>query len=339
MALVSVIMPVYNVEAYVAQAIQSVLQQTYAYLELILVDDGATDRSLAICQGFDDPRIRIIRQANRGLAGARNTGIRHARGAYIALIDSDDLWAKTKLAQHVAHLEQAPQIGVSYCPSAFIDEAGQPLGLFQTPKLTAITAVDILCRNPIGNGSVPVLRREVFEAIAFQENRYGQMEEFYFDDQFRQSEDIECWLRIALMTRWGFEGVPEVLTQYRVNTGGLSASIPRQLAAWERVIEKTRAYAPDFLAQWEGLARAYQLRYLARRAVRLGDAAQAVALVHQALATDLRILWQEPKRTVTTLAASYLLALLPYGWYQQLEKLAINRSAKPVASLQGQESV
>jgi glycosyltransferase involved in cell wall biosynthesis len=81
---VSVIMPVYNVERYVAAAIRSVLQQTFSNFELIIVDDGGKDTSLDICRTFSDPRIRIVSQANRGLAGARNTGIRHARGRYIA---------------------------------------------------------------------------------------------------------------------------------------------------------------------------------------------------------------------------------------------------------------
>ena len=93
---ISVIMPVYDVERYVAAAIQSVLDQSFKDFELIIIDDGGSDSSLAICRGFVDPRIRIISQSNRGLAGARNTGIMQARGAYIALLDSDDLWARDK---------------------------------------------------------------------------------------------------------------------------------------------------------------------------------------------------------------------------------------------------
>ena len=78
--IVSVVMPVYNVEQYVADAICSVLNQTLKNFELVIVDDGGTDASLAICRLFSDPRIRIVSQENRGLAGARNTGIRHAFG-------------------------------------------------------------------------------------------------------------------------------------------------------------------------------------------------------------------------------------------------------------------
>jgi glycosyltransferase involved in cell wall biosynthesis len=316
---VSVVLPVYNVERYVAASIQSVLAQTYADFELVIVDDGSTDGSLHLCQQFTDPRIRIIQQKNRGLAGARNTGIRHATGEYIALLDSDDLFAPEKLQRHVEHLDRSPKVGISFSRSAFIDDDSQPLGYYQMPKLKEITTPDILCRNPIGNGSAPVIRRQVFQEIGIQKDLYGVVEDFFFDDSFRQSEDIECWLRMAIQTSWLFEGIPEPLTLYRVNGGGLSASIPKQLASWERVIEKIKTYDPKLLQEWGSLARAYQLRYLARRAWQLRDKQLAIKLIHEALITDGRMLMKEPQRTLMTIGAIYLLALLPqkaYGYIQ-----------------------
>jgi glycosyltransferase involved in cell wall biosynthesis len=319
MTKVSVVLPVFNVERYVAASIQSVLAQTYADFELLVVDDGSTDSSLSLCQQFTDPRVRIIRQENRGLAGARNTGIRHAQGEYIALLDSDDLFAPEKLQRHVEHLDRSPAVGISFSRSAFINDDGQPLGYYQMPKLKGITTPDILCRNPIGNGSAPVIRRQVFQEIGTQQDRYGVIEDFFFDDSFRQSEDIECWLRMAIQTSWRFEGIPEPLTLYRVNAGGLSASIPKQLASWERVIEKIKIYDPQLLQEWGSLARAYQLRYLARRAWQLRDKKLALKLIHEALSTDGRMIRQEPRRTLMTMSAIYLLALLPqkaYGYVQ-----------------------
>lgn len=320
---VSVIVPVYGVEQYIAQTVQSVLDQTYENFELILIDDESPDRSIEICQQFTDPRIKIVHQQNRGLAGARNTGIRHAEGDYLAFLDSDDLWLPEKLEKHVEHLENSPKVGVSYCRSAFIDEEGNPLGIYQTPKLTDITLGQVLCRNPISNGSVPVMRREVLEEIKFQDNIHGTVEDFYFDDRFRESEDIECWFRIAILTDWQMEGIPESLTLYRVNSGGLSANLPRKQESWERVIEKTRSYAPEVVAQWENPARAYHLRYLSRRAVTLKDGAMARHFFHQALATYGGIFWEEPRRTVLTGAAAYMLWLLPESLYSQLEELAL----------------
>lgn len=323
MKLVSVVVPAYNVEQYITQAIESILAQTYTNFEMLIIDDGSQDRTVEICQTFQDSRIRIIQQQNRGLAGARNTGIRNAQGEYLAFLDSDDCWLPEKLAKHVQHLESASQVGLSFSRSAFIDNQGKSLGIYQMPQLENITPSHLLCRNPIGNGSAPVVRRAVFEDIRFDQEVNGQVEDWYFDENFRQSEDIECWLRIAIQTTWQIEGIPEALTLYRVNESGLSANIFKQLDSWEKVIDKTRSYAPELLKSWENLARAYQLRYLARRAVRFKAGDRAVELIHKALKTDFRILFSEPRRTVLTLSAAYLLNMLPTSTYTGIENLVM----------------
>ncbi|MBW4452184.1 MAG: glycosyltransferase family 2 protein [Nostoc indistinguendum CM1-VF10] len=320
---VSVILPVYKAEKYIAATVQSVLEQTYKNFEILIIDDASPDKSIDICKQFTDPRIRIISQANRGLAGARNTGIRNAQGKYLAFLDADDLWLREKLEKHLVHLDSSPKVGVSFSCSTLINDVGEPLGLYQIPKLKEITVPHILCRNPVGNGSAPVIRKEVFEAIKFQDNLHGTIEDFYFDEHFRQSEDIECWIRISIKTNWEIEGISEALTLYRVNSGGLSANMLKQLDSWEKVIEKTRCYAPGIVNQWEALARAYQLRYLARRAVRLQDGAMAVKLVNRALATNWHILSKEPRRTLLTLAAAYFLWLLPQFLYNLIETVAL----------------
>jgi glycosyltransferase involved in cell wall biosynthesis len=319
----SVIVPVYNSESSVVETIKSLMAQTYRDFEILIVDDGGTDGSIDLCQQFKDPRMRIIHQKNRGLAGARNTGIRHAQGEYLAFLDSDDLWLPEKLDKHVQHLDQSPQVGVSFCRSSFIDDQGNPLGIYQMPKLTGITPGYLFCRNPISNGSSVVIRREVFEGIKFQANLYGEVENFYFDDTFRQSEDIECWLRIALQTSWQIEGIPEALTLYRVNTGGLSANVLKQFDYWEQIVTKTQVYNPEFVTQWASKARAYQFRYLARRAARQRSRAMATQLIHRAITADARILLEEPRRTLITLGAVYSLWLLPQPIYQMIEALAM----------------
>ncbi len=320
---VSVIMPVYNVEAFVAEAVRSVLDQSFTDFELIVVDDVSPDGSIAICESFGDPRIHIVRhEVNRGLAGARNTGIRHARGAYLAFLDSDDFWHPEKLARHVDHLDGAPEVGVSFSRSAFVDADGTPTRCYQMPRLRDISPGHYLCRNPIGNGSAPVIRREVFAELQFDADLHGRPHAPFFDETLRRSEDIECWIRIVLTTDWVIEGLPDALTYYRLNAGGLSASLLKQLASWEEVIEKTRAYAPDFVAAWERPARAYQLRYLARQAIRLRDGRMATRLLHRALATDPGILRAETGRTLLTALAAYLLRLTPTAVYLRCEQVA-----------------
>ncbi len=306
---ISVIMPVYNVESYVAEAVQSVLNQTYQDFELLIIDDGGSDRSFAICEGFSDPRITIIQQRNRGLAGARNTGIAHASGDYVALLDSDDRWDPKKLALHVIHLDVNPHIGVSYSASRFIDQHGRPLKQRQAPKLLGITTEDILCRNPVGNGSAAVIRKSVLDAAAFAHPTDSDRL-CYFDESFRQSEDIELWIRLALTLDCQFEGIAPPLTEYRIVAAGLSANIVRQFESWQRMLDKTESYAGEFIARHGAIARAFQLRYLARRAVQMGDGSFATSLMGQSLAAAPIVLWREPKKTVMTILAAWAVRLL-----------------------------
>lgn len=325
MKLVSVIIPTYNVEKYIAQTLESVLAQSYTNFEVIIVDDQCSDLSIEICRQFqlNDPRIKIIHQQNRGLAGARNTGIRYAQGDYLAFLDADDLWLPEKLAKHIQHLDSEPQVGVSFSRSSFIDDKGKSLGIYQMPKLSGITPAHLLCRNPVGNGSAPVIRREVFEQIRFEKNYHGTLEDCYFDESFRQSEDIECWFRIVVQTSWKIEGLPDALTLYRVNEEGLSANILKQLDSWEQLITKHREIYPEVVKSYENPARAYQLRYLARRAVRLKQGQMAVELVNRALSTHWKIIFAEPNRTILTMCAAYFLHIFPISLYKKVETIAL----------------
>lgn len=324
---ISVIIPVYAAERYIAATVRSAIEQTYHNLEILIVDDESPDKSMEICQQFTDSRIKVIRQKNRGLPGARNTGIRQAQGEYVAFLDADDLWLPEKLEKHVDHLNNSPTVGISFSYSAFIDEAGQSLNIYQTPKFQKITPAYILCRNPIGNGSAGVIRREAFEAIKFQDSLHGTIEDFYFDERLRHpnadATDLDCWLRIAIQAAWEVEGIPEPLTLYRVNSGSLSANMLKQLEAIEKVIEKTRLYAPEIVARWGNRARASYQRHIARRAVSLKSGSMAVEMAHRAIGTDWRILMEEPRRTYLTLAAAYMLQLLPLYLYNQAEAIAL----------------
>lgn len=324
---VSVVVPMYNAAPYLRACIDSVLKQTYKNIEIIAVDDGSPDECAAIISSYDDPRIRLIRQANRGLAGARNTGIRNARGRYIAFLDSDDIWHANKLEKHVGHLDSNPEVGVSYSASAFINEQGEMMGLGQHPKTHNIEPQDIFCRNPIGNGSAPVIRRETLDEIRFIRGESGHLGYQYFDETFRQSEDVECWLRIALSTNWKFEGLADALTYYRVNGSGLSANWKAQLASWERSVANNAKINKAFIQKWESLARAYQYRYLARRAVQSRDSESASQLMQLALQSDKRIFLKEFAKTSATLGSTLLLSVLNENRYDQLERKVINMVA------------
>lgn len=315
---ISVIIPVFKVEKYIAATIQSVLNQTFKDFELLIINDGSPDRSMEICQQFTDPRIKMINQENAGVAAARNHGIRVAQGEYIALLDADDLWVPEKLAKHMQHLDNSPSVGVSFSRSTFIDEADNPVGIYQMSKLKDITTLDLLCRTPIGNGSVAVIRKEVFEEIKLSDCTY-----FDEDRQLHPSEDVECWLRIALLTDWEIEGLAEPLTLYRLNSQGFSAQLAKKFSSWETLIAKAKIYSPETMTNLEKPAIAYQLRHLARRAVSLGLGSTAVELMHRALTTYWVIIFEEPARTLITLSAAYSLYLLPRSIYQKIEDVAL----------------
>ncbi|MEP7705691.1 glycosyltransferase [Paraglaciecola sp. 25GB23A] len=329
--MVSVVVPMYNVEKYIEQCIESVLAQHFQNFELILVDDGCSDKTLQLVSQFSDSRIRLIRQQNRGLSGARNTGIDAARGLYIALLDADDYWKAEKLSAHIAHLNRNPKVGVSYCPSLFVDDNGQLLGIGQYPKLRAITAQHVFCRNPVGNGSAAVIRRSVLADIATYGKGSDRQRRMYFNETLKQSEDIELWTRIALNTQWQFEGIAAALTYYRVNDGGLSANLTRQFSSWQQAVSLNQANAPQFFKEYYNLAKAYQLRYLARRAIQTNNALQGLSLVHKALLCDYRILLQEPMRTLITLCSAWL-KLLPNGLYKRIEHIAMSRLGRRMIS-------
>ncbi|KAA2314349.1 glycosyltransferase [Pseudooceanicola sediminis] len=305
----TIVVPAYNVAATLQETLRSLLAQTYGDFEVVVVDDGSVDDTVAIARGLGDARIRIVSQDNRGLAGARNTGIAAARGDYIGFCDADDLWRPGKLAAHVAHLDGNSDIGISFSGATLIDEDSQPIGLSQRPRLRGITAAHMFRRNPIGNGSSPVIRRAALDDIAFRP-MHEELRDWYFDERLRQSEDIELWLRLMLTTDWVVEGVSGALTSYRVAAQGLSAGITAQYGNWQRMVTKLAPLDPAFFARTLPAARAYQLRYLARRAVSAGQRDEALCLMQQAFAASFRPLWEEPVKTLSTLSAAAVLRLV-----------------------------
>jgi glycosyltransferase involved in cell wall biosynthesis len=112
--LVSVVIPVYNCEAYLAEAVRSVLAQPYRPLEIIIVNDGSTDRGAEVAQGFADPLVRYFYQENAGIGAARNTGVSLARGGYLAFLDADDTWTPEKLTLQMACFEEDPELDMVF---------------------------------------------------------------------------------------------------------------------------------------------------------------------------------------------------------------------------------
>lgn len=306
----TIVVPAFNVSATLAETMDALLDQTYTNFEIIIVNDGSSDETVKVANAYlRDKRVRLINQRNRGLAGARNTGIAQARGELIGFCDADDIWEPTKLETHVIHLNNAPDVGISFSGSALIDDNSRSMNRSQSPRLRELKASHIFKRNPIGNGSAPVIRKTVFDAIAYRPE-FENERDWYFDETFRQSEDIECWTRIALTTAWLFEGVAGNLTKYRINSGGLSANTERQLASWENMVTKLRPINPVFFAKHEMAARAYQYRYLARRAISDLDGERGLELIVESLRVSFLPMIEEPIKTAQTILASVVLRLI-----------------------------
>lgn len=199
--LVSVIIPTYNRKAYVCQAIDSALAQTYADCEIIVVDDGSTDGTGMALQERYGERIRYIYQNNRGEAAARNEAIRHSRGQCIALLDSDDLWKPAKLEKQVALFKDRNEVGLVSCYALCIDADGNlvssvPRHAGQVPD--PIPLEMLVLSSPLFASTV-LVRRTCLEGAGefLEEVRYG--------------EDRNFFLRVAARCQVGFVHEPLVL--------------------------------------------------------------------------------------------------------------------------------
>jgi glycosyltransferase involved in cell wall biosynthesis len=207
--LVSVIIPLYNSELYIKETVESVFAQTYPNIEIILVDDGSTDGTKNVVQPYIDKKlVTYIYQTNKGLPGARNTGIRNSRGPYVAYLDSDDVFFPEKIERQVAYLEAHPRCGVCYCGIwHFYD--GKPDQLF---KLDYTYYSDdevfphLLLKNFVNPLSV-VMRRSEIERVGL------------FDESYLHGEDWEYWVRLAYHGTV-FEYLPDMLAKYRMWKGG-----------------------------------------------------------------------------------------------------------------------
>jgi hypothetical protein len=298
---VSVVMPIYNAEEFVADAISSVLAQSFRDFELILVDDGCTDRSMAVCVRFADPRIRIISQAHRGLASARNTGFLHANGTYVAFLDADDMWSADKLALHVAHLDANEDVGASTSGAVLIDADGHNLGIYRRPKTGKVSARDVFCGRVVVNGSAPVFRWEMLVESALPEDSAGR--HWVFDERLQRSHDVECWTRLAVTSRFRFEALDEPLTYERVGVGRVPGDLMRRIDGWDEARDKIAHIAPEFVSQCGNEARALELRSVAQDCAQAGERTLGLSLACQAVSHFPTLLWREPARTAGTLLA------------------------------------
>lgn len=228
MVLVSVILPVFNAETYLKEAIRSVLEQTFSDFELIVIDDGSTDKSGEMVLGFDDPRIIYLRnENNRGLVFSLNRGLKSAKGDYIARMDADDICHPERFQKQILTLNQNPSIGLCACQAALIDSNGKQVEKVFFPKIIAPIPWEILWHNPIVHPSV-MFRKKILNG----ESEWYRLEEY-------PAEDYGLWCRLAAETKMLI--LNEKLLYYRISPSGIFHS--NQKVIFDKSVSISRAYA------------------------------------------------------------------------------------------------
>ncbi len=231
---VSIVIPAYNAMTYLPETLASVFQQTFNDFEVLLVDDGSTDSLQTwVAQTVSDRRVQLISQPNQGLSAARNTGITHSQGEYIAFLDADDLWHPTKLAQQVQWLDAHPAIGSIYTLAALLDSVGNPTGRVLGAAIAGNILSEMLQRNIIDCPSSVLVRRQCFDRVGL------------FDRTLRSVEDWDMWIRIAAVYPFAVTGAP--LVYYRQHPNNMSKNWRVMEQSFDRVITKAFAAAPPEL--------------------------------------------------------------------------------------------
>lgn len=206
---ISVVIASRNYGRYLRGALESVLRQTVPVSEIIVVDDGSTDDTPTVLHDYQQPHIRIFRTDGLGQARAKNLGIMHAHGTWIAFLDGDDEWLPTKLERQLPWMAN-PQVGVVYSRRVLMDATGReqptPPGELLQGRITEA----LLERNPICFSST-VVRRTLFEAVGL------------FNTQQSLAIDYDLWLRMAPHTEFAFAA--EALVRYRTGHANLSSRL------------------------------------------------------------------------------------------------------------------
>ncbi|MBD1809591.1 glycosyltransferase [Microcoleus sp. FACHB-SPT15] len=231
MPTVSIITPAYNAERTILETIESVQKQTYSDFELIIIDDGSKDRTVELVQSIKDERLKVFSYENGGVCVARNRGLPHATGEFIAFIDADDLWTPDKLELQLAALREHPEAGVAYSWTYFMYEQEGSVVPGKPVSFEGNVYPKLLVENFLAHGSNPLIRRKAIESV-------GE-----FDSTFPHCADWDFYRRLALC--WPFVVVRKHQIYYRQSSSSMTSKvegIERQMLA---MFEKAFQTAPS----------------------------------------------------------------------------------------------
>lgn len=211
---VSVIIPNYNYEKFIAATVESVLAQTYENIEIIIVDDGSKDNSLEVLKQFGE-KIRIIEQKNQGVSEARNNGVRNSTGDFVAFLDADDIWLPEKLQRQIEKFNSDAEIGLVHCSMTLIDPQDKPIGELKDGQEDWVAEEFLLFERGVvvGAGSTALVKRQIFDEVGG------------FDLRLSTAADWDFCYQISCKYRFGFISEPLVL--YRMHGTNMHGNIPR----------------------------------------------------------------------------------------------------------------
>jgi glycosyltransferase involved in cell wall biosynthesis len=230
--LVTVVIPAYNAAAFIRQAIDSVLTQTWPLREILVIDDGSTDATGQVLEDYGDS-VRVVHKPNGGLSSARNRGIREAEGDLIAFLDADDRWLPDKLARQVKLMADHPDIG--FCSTKTLVETpdGEPSGEWACPIVQDTLLKTLFLQNGAipGSGSGVMARRKLFDLVGL------------FDESLRSLEDIDMWMRLAAATN--YRCIDDPLTVIVKHPDSMSRNLEVMRGAAIHVMKKNRPLLPS----------------------------------------------------------------------------------------------
>ena len=231
---VSVVMPAFNVAWCIGRAIDSVLAQDYRARELIVINDGSTDGTRALLEGYG-AAIAVINQENHGMSAARNAGIRRARGMYVAFLDADDWWLPGKLSRQVELMQGRPEIGFSSTVARVEDSEGRLLNLWRCPDAGTEILATLFAQNAAiaGGCSAVMVRKDLLSRVGL------------FDESLRGFEDPDLWMRLAAVS--GYACIGETLAVILRREKSVSRNLDAMRIATLRSMRKNRSLLPPHL--------------------------------------------------------------------------------------------
>jgi glycosyltransferase involved in cell wall biosynthesis len=234
--LVSVIVPAWNAGQTLAETLRSAAAQTHRHLEIVIVDDGSTDRTADVAAEYcaSDPRARLIRQQNRGVAAARNRAIDEARGDYVAPLDADDLWHPEKIERQLRTFTgRGPEVGLVYCWYRMIDGEGLAAGPLWAPVIEgSVFRAHLECN--FGTGSAPLIRRSALGALRYS-TELGDA----------GNQGCEDWLlQLNIAARHEIACTPAFLLGYRQSPAAMSSDKQRMIRSHIQMYEIIRRDFP-----------------------------------------------------------------------------------------------